>query len=231
MEPGFMDMSIKILIGFFLLFMITRLLGKTTIRHLTPFDFVSAIVLSELLGNGIFETNVSIFYIIYVVLLWGFLMIIMEKYLLKHRSMRGLLEGKPSIIIRNGKIDREQLKQNRMNINQLLSSLRQSETFSLREVAYAILETNGSVSILKKNKYQKVTLDDLNLPPSPTYLCTTLITDGEMIEANLKELGFNKDWLTQQLIAHGYTRVEDVLYADWIYDDGIYIVPYQSKQA
>ncbi|WP_368502956.1 YetF domain-containing protein [Alkalihalophilus sp. As8PL] len=231
MEPGFIDMSIKIIIGFFLLFMITRLLGKTTIRHLTPFDFVSAIVLSELLGNGIFETNVSIWYIIYVVLLWGFLMIIMEKYLLKHRSMRGLLEGKPSIIIRNGKIDREQLKQNRMNINQLLSSLRQSETFSLREVAYAILETNGSISILKKNKYQKVTLEDLNLPLSPTYLCTTLITDGEMIEANLKELGFTKDWLIQQLIGHGYTRVEDVLYADWIYDDGIYIVPYQSKQA
>jgi uncharacterized membrane protein YcaP (DUF421 family) len=231
MEPGFIDMSIKIIIGFFLLFMITRLLGKTTIRHLTPFDFVSAIVLSELLGNGIFETNVSIFYIIYVVLLWGFLMIIMEKYLLKHRSMRGLLEGKPSIIIRNGKIDREQLKQNRMNINQLLSSLRQSETFSLREVAYAILETNGSISILKKNKYQKVTLEDLNLPLSPTYLCTTLITDGEMIEANLKELGFTKNWLIQQLIGHGYTRVEDVLYADWIYDDGIYIVPYQSKQA
>ncbi|ERN51607.1 YetF domain-containing protein [Alkalihalophilus marmarensis] len=231
MEPGFMDMSIKIVIGFFLLFLITRLLGKTTIRHLTPFDFVSAIVLSELLGNGIFETNVSIFYIIYVVLLWGFLMIVMEKYLLKHRSVRGLLEGKPSIIIRNGKLDREQLKKNRMNINQLLSSLRQSETFSLREVAYAILESNGSISILKKNKYQKVTLEDLNLPVSTTYLCTTLITDGEIIDDNLKELGFNHDWLMSQLISHGYNRPEDIVYADWLYDDGIYIVPYQSKKA
>nr|WP_269799277.1 DUF421 domain-containing protein [Bacillus sp. FJAT-45037] len=133
--------------------------------------------------------------------------------------------------MRNGKIDREQLKQNRMNINQLLSSLRQSETFSLREVAYAILETNGSISILKKNKYQKVTLEDLHLPPSPTYFCRTLITDGEVIEDNLNELGSNRDSLTQQIIAHGFTRTEDVLYADWLNDDGIYFVPYQSKEA
>ena len=224
----FADISIKVIIGFFLLFFITIILGRTTIRQLTPFDFVSAIVLSELLGNAIYEQNVGVFYIVYTIGLWGLLLIIMEKVLLKFKKTRAYLEGKPSIIIRDGKIDRKQLKKNRMNLNQLLSLLRQSETFSIREVAYAILETNGSISILKKNLYQKVTLDDLNIAPSPTYLCTSLILDGEIIEDNLSELGFDKAWLEQQLRSQGVTSVKDVLYADWVKDGGIYIIPFQK---
>ncbi len=223
-----MEISLKVIIGFFLLFLITKLLGKTTIKQLTPFDFVSAIVLSELLGNGIYEEKVNIIYIVYTVFLWGVLMIFMEKLLLKYKGIRGFLEGKPSIIIRDGKIDNYQLKKNRMNINQLLSLLRQSEIFSIREVAYAILESNGSISILKKNKYQKVTMQDLQLPDQPVFLSTTLIIDGEILEDNMKDLGFDKNWLKNQLATSGVNSSKEVLYADWLNNDGIYIIPYKS---
>ncbi len=223
-----MEISLKVIIGFFLLFLITKILGKTTIKQLTPFDFVSAIVLSELLGNGIYEEKVNIIYIVYAVFLWGILMIFMEKLLLKYKGFRGFLEGKPSIIIRDGKIDRYQLKKNRMNINQLLSLLRQSEIFSIREVAYAILESNGSISILKKNKYQKVTMQDLQLPDQPVFLSTTLIIDGEVLEDNMNDLGFDKNWLINQLATSGVNSIKEVIYADWLDNDGIYIIPYKS---
>jgi uncharacterized membrane protein YcaP (DUF421 family) len=229
MELSWLDISTKVVIGFFLLFFITLILGKTTIKQLTPFDFVSAIVLSELLGNGIYEEKVHIAYIIFTIFLWGLLMVIIEKILLKFKKLRGILEGNPSIIIRDGQIDRYQLKKNRMNINQLLSMLRQSETFSIREVAFAILESNGSISILKKNKYQKVTLQDLNIAPQPTYLSTSLILDGEVLEDNITDLGYDMEWLHQQLASKGYLRIEDVLYADWVKDDGIYIIPNKAK--
>ncbi|MCG1021179.1 DUF421 domain-containing protein [Sutcliffiella horikoshii] len=212
-----------------MLFTITQILGKTTIKQLTPFDFISAIVLSELLGNGIYEEKVHIAYIFFTIFTWGVLLVIMEKLLLKFKKLRGVLEGNPSIIIRDGQIDRYQLKKNRMNINQLLSVLRQSETFSIREVAFAILESNGSISIMKKSKYQKVTLQDLQIPPQPTYLSTSLIIDGEVLEDNVKDLGFDMGWLQQQIRSKGYSKVDDVLYADWIKDDGIYIIPYRSK--
>ncbi|MEC5423883.1 DUF421 domain-containing protein [Virgibacillus sp. C22-A2] len=227
MELSFIEISLKVIIGFFLLFLITKILGKTTIIQLTPFDFVSAIVLSELLGNGIYEQKVNIIYIVYAVFLWGILMIFMEKLLLKFKGIRGFLEGKPSIIIRDGKIDRYQLKKNRMNINQLLSLLRQSEIFSIREVAYAILESNGSISILKKNKYRKVTMQDLQLPDQPVFLSTTLIIDGEVVEDNIKDLGFDKNWLHNQLATSGVNSSKEVLYADWLNSDGIYIIPYK----
>ena len=230
MELSFTEIGIKVIIGFFLLFFIAKLLGKTTINQLTPFDFISAIVLSELLGNGIYEENVHLIYIFFTVFLWGSLMILMEKLLLKYRRLRGAFEGDPSIVIQNGKINRSQLKKNRMNINQLLSLLRQSETFSIREVSYAILETNGAISIMKKKKYQKVTAEDMKLPLKPAYISISLIIDGEIIEENLREIGQNISWLTNQLKENGYQRSKEVLYADWIKDDGIYIIPYESKQ-
>lgn len=228
-ELNWIDILLKVVIGFFLLFTITQVLGKTTINQLTPFDFISAIVLSELLGNGIYEENVHIAYIFFTIFVWGLLLVIMEKLLLRFKRLRRILEGNPAIIIRDGQIDRQQLKKNRMNINQLLSVLRQSETFSIREVAFAILESNGSISILKKNKYQKVTLQDLQIAPQPTYLSTSLIIDGEILEDNVTDLGYDLQWLQQQIQAKGYSKVEDVLYADWINDDGIYIIPYQFK--
>lgn len=229
MELNWIEILIKVVVGFFMLFTITQILGKTTIKQLTPFDFISAIVLSELLGNGIYEEKVHIVYIFFTIFTWGVLLVIMEKLLLKFKKLRGVLEGNPSIIIRDGQIDRYQLKKHRMNINQLLSVLRQSETFSIREVAFAILESNGSISIMKKSKYQKVTLQDLQIPPQPTYLSTSLIIDGEVLEDNVRDLGFDMEWLQQQIRSKGYSKVDDVLYADWIKDDGIYIIPYRSK--
>ncbi|MBM7095419.1 DUF421 domain-containing protein [Bacillus sp. H-16] len=132
MEPSFLDMTIKLILGFFFLFLflITRLLGRTTINQLTPFDFVSPIVLSELLGNAVFEQNVPVYFVVYSIFLWGILLVIMEKGLLKLKGLRGPLEGKPAIVIRDGKIDRKELKKNRMNLNQLMSLLIQSEVFS-----------------------------------------------------------------------------------------------------
>ncbi|WP_339148198.1 MULTISPECIES: DUF421 domain-containing protein [unclassified Sutcliffiella] len=229
MELNWIEILLKVVLGFFMLFTITQILGKTTIKQLTPFDFISAIVLSELLGNGIYEEKVHIAYIFFTIFTWGVLLVIMEKLLLKFKKLRGVLEGNPSIIIRDGQIDRYQLKKNRMNINQLLSVLRQSETFSIREVAFAILESNGSISILKKSKYQKVTLQDLQIPPQPTYLSTSLIIDGEVLEDNVKDLGFDLEWLEHQVRSKGYSKVDDVLYADWMRDDGIYIIPFRSK--
>ncbi|RNA67971.1 DUF421 domain-containing protein [Alteribacter keqinensis] len=224
MEPSFLDMTFKLILGFFFLFLITRLLGRTTINQLTPFDFVSAIVLSELLGNAVFEQNVPVYFVVYSIFLWGILLVIMEKGLLKLKGLRGPLEGKPAIVIRDGKIDRKELKKNRMNLNQLMSLLRQSEVFSVREVAFAILESNGGISILKKSKYQKVTIEDLKLQEPPVYLPVSVILDGEVLEDNLQELGLTRPWLTNELSARGIYEPRNVMYADYLEGDGLFVV-------
>jgi uncharacterized membrane protein YcaP (DUF421 family) len=88
--------------------------------------------------NALYDDHIHLWYIIYSISLWGALLLLVEYMNQKWLSFRRLSEGKPTALIRNGIIDYEALKKNRMTLNQLQSLLRQSETFSLREVAYVI---------------------------------------------------------------------------------------------
>ncbi|MCQ6277184.1 DUF421 domain-containing protein [Bacillus sp. V3B] len=224
------QMSIKLVIGFFLLFLLIRIIGKKLIDQFTPFHFISAIVLSELLGNAVYQKNVPIIHIFYTILIWGSLLFLVEYLGQKSLWLRQMFEGKPSMVIRNGQIDFEQLKKSRMNINQLQSLLRQSEIFSIREVAFAIIETNGSISVLKKSRYQKTTLQDFNMPYQLVYLPITLIRDGALIKKNLEEINKDDHWLSNQLLANGISKIEDVLFAEWLENDGIIVIPYKPVQ-
>ncbi|HZH58253.1 MAG TPA: DUF421 domain-containing protein [Metabacillus sp.] len=220
--------SIKLVIGFFLLFLLIRVIGRKLIDQFTPFHFISAIVLSELVGNAIYEKRVPISYILFTILLWGGLLFLVEYIGQKSLFLRRMFEGKPSMVIQNGQIDFEQLKKSRMNMNQLQSLLRQSEIFSIREVAFALIEPNGSISVLKKARYQKTTLQDFNMPPHPVYLSITLIKDGILIKEHLKEINKDEQWLKNQLLTHSIYNIEDVLFAEWLENDGLFVVRHKS---
>ncbi|MGG3737316.1 YetF domain-containing protein [Aeribacillus pallidus] len=221
-----MYLTIELMIGFFLLFIIVKLVGKKIINQITPFTFIASIVLGELLGNAVYDHQIGAFYIIYSMVLWGGLLFIVEYLGQKFLAFRGIFEGKPSALIKNGKVDYEELKKNRMNINQLQSLLRQSETFSIREVAFCYLEANGSISILKKSKYQKTTQGDFNMSIKPVYVPVTLIRDGKVLWDELNDLGFNESWLKTQLKSQGISDYKDVFLAEWLEDDGLFVQTY-----
>ncbi|TYS59616.1 DUF421 domain-containing protein [Sutcliffiella horikoshii] len=224
-----LQMSIKLFIGFFILFILIRIIGNKIIDQFTPFHFISAIVLSELLGNAIYEKSVPITYILFTIIIWGCLLFLVEYIAQKSLLLRSMFEGKPSVVIRNGQIDFEQLKKSRMNINQLQSLLRQSETFSIREVAFALIEPNGSISVLKKAQYQKTTLQDFDMPPEPVYLPVALIRDGVLIKEHLIEINKDQQWLKNQLLTYSINKIEDVLFAEWLEDDGLFVIPHKSQ--
>lgn len=215
--------TIELVVGFFVLLIAAKLLGKTQISQLTPFDFVSAIVLGELVGNAIYDSDVKVWSILYAVFVWVILIYTIEIITQKWRKTRSVFEGNPSVIIRNGYIDRKQLNVNQLDINQLLQMLReQKDIFSIREVEYMILEPNGQISVLKKPKYASPTVEDLSLKQKAVYLPISLISDGEVVKDNLKEAGFDEDWLFKQIQRRGITRFKDVLYAEWKPDEGFF---------
>lgn len=113
-----------------------------------------------------------------------------------------------------------------MNLNQLQSLLRQSETFSIREVAFCYLESNGSISILKKSKYQKTTREDFNLLDMPVFVPVTIIRDGVVLRDELIDLGFDEEWLKMQLAANGVKDYKEVLFAEWLEQDGLFVQTY-----
>ncbi|MFS0673724.1 DUF421 domain-containing protein [Ornithinibacillus sp. 179-J 7C1 HS] len=218
-------LTIKVIVGFATLFFIIIITGRTSIYQLTPFHLVFVLVLGDFFGNTIYEDKVRIFHFLYAVGLWTFLMLGIEFMTLKIKSTRSLLLGNPNIIIRDGVMDRKLLTKNKLDVNQVLSILRQNNVFSVREVKYGILEANGQISLLLKSKYQKPDKQDLNLPESPVDLPTSLIIDGEILWDNLHELGFDQQWLDNQLTTNGYDNVKRILYADWRESEGIHVSP------
>lgn len=222
-----MYLTIEIITGFFLLFIIVKFVGKKIINQITPFTFIASIVLGELLGNALYDHQIGVFYIIYSMGLWAILLFVVEYLGQKYLSFRGIVEGKPSALIKNGIVDREELRKNRMNINQLQSLLRQSETFSIREVAFCYLEANGSISILKKTKYQKTTQEDFNMSVKPVYVPVTLIRDGEVLWDEVKDLGFDEEWLRAQLSSQRISEYKTIFLAEWLEDDGLFVQTYQ----
>lgn len=224
------QLTIELTIGFFALFVVTKITRKSQINQITPFDFISAIVLGELLGNAIYDEKIRIWTIMYALALWGILMVFIEKITQKLRRTRKLLEGEPAIIIRNGQIDYKVIKKEKLDINELLSLLRQKDAFSIREIEFAILEQSGNISVLKKSKYESATIEDLKLQEHPVYLPITLILDGEIMKDNLYAIGHDENWLFNQIRKAGEKNIENIFYADWKQDEGIHVVPRNNSQ-
>ncbi|MCM3444755.1 YetF domain-containing protein [Metabacillus halosaccharovorans] len=219
----FGQITIELFFGFIALFVITRILGKTQITQITTFDFISALVLGELVGNAVFDDQVSIAEIFYAVFIWGLLIFILEIITQKWSKTRGFLEGKPTIIIREGQILRDSLKKCKLDINQLQHLIRSKGVFSIRELDYAVLETDGTVSILKKAEYENPTNSDLQVNLEKVHIPITIISDGKILKENLIEAGFNYTWLEQQLKQQNIFRTEEVLYAEWLEGKGLHV--------
>jgi uncharacterized membrane protein YcaP (DUF421 family) len=225
MDVNIGQLTTELIVGFIALFILTKILGKTQISQITPFDFISSIFLGELVGNAMYDDETSIFVILYAILIWGSLVYIIEIISQKFKGTRKFLEGAPTIVIRKGMIDREQLKKSKLDINQLQNLIRQKGYFGLKEVEYAILETNGSLSILPKYQYGSPNRQDLNMhTQKQPDLPVTLILDGELNKDNLSTAGITKSTLMEELHNQGYETIEEVVYAE-MSDGKLLIMP------
>ncbi|RAK15331.1 uncharacterized membrane protein YcaP (DUF421 family) [Anoxybacillus vitaminiphilus] len=213
----------ELVVGYVALLFTTKILGKTQITQITAFDFISALVLGELVGNALYDNNIGISQILFAVALWGALIYITEIITQKKKNFRAILEGKPTLVIAQGKILRDKMAENKLDMNQLQHLLRSKGAFSIREVEYAVLETDGTVSVLKKSPYELPTRQDHQMPEQLVSLPVTLILDGEVIWDNLKEFGFSEKWLKGQIQSFGAKEYKDVLYAEWQKDKGIHV--------
>jgi uncharacterized membrane protein YcaP (DUF421 family) len=219
-------MLVDLLGGYFFLFIIVKILGKTQISQITPFDFISALVLGEFVGSAVFDPKINLIKILFGITVWGILIYLTELTTQKSLKLRLFLEGKPSFIIHEGKLDWKELKKNHLDINQLQQLLRSKEVFSLRDVEYAILEPNGSISILRKQEADKPTYRDLKLNTIKRMVPLTIISDGEVITEHLKESGMDYQALVKLLNERNISSVKDVAYAEWESDKDLFLQVY-----
>lgn len=209
------QLTTELIVGFLALFILTKILGKTQISQITPFDFISSIFLGELVGNAMYDDETSVWVILYAILIWGSLIYIIEIVSQKFKGTRKFLEGAPTIVIRKGMIDRDMLKKSKLDINQLQNLVRQKGYFGLKEVEYAILETNGSLSVMPKYEYGSPNRQDMRIySQEQPELPVTLILDGELNHDNLSTAGLSKKKLMEELHKQGYSTIKEVVYAE-----------------
>ena len=226
----YLYIALELTIGFIGLFLYTKLLGKGHFAQLTPFDFISALVLGELLGNAVYDEKMHLGHILFSTALWALLIFSLISITQKWNKLRKPLEGEPTIVIRRGQLDFDAMRRCRIDLNELQTLLRQKDVFSMEEVEFAIMETNGSLSVLRKPQFEQPERRDLKLTAGPVVLPVTLILDGKLLRDNLPEAGVNEAWLREKLKKAGASGVEDVFYAEWNGNEDPYISLYGNKQ-
>lgn len=216
--------SIRTLVGFCLLLLLTRLLGKKQLSQITIFTYITGIALGNMAGDMVVHRDIKLIDGVVGLTLWAVLTLIVEYVSLKSSKARVILDGEPTIVIKNGKILEKSLASNKLNMDDLSMLLRLKNIFSIKEVDYAILEPNGQLSVLKKVENELITKKDAHIQPTPRqYIPTELVVDGKIVKRNLHELNLSQEWLDQQLKMNGADTIEDVFFAELQSDGSLYI--------
>ena len=206
---SYMELMIKCIIVYFVIIFALRLMGKREVGELSVFDVVIYLVMSELLAISITDTHSSIFRSLVPIAVLAIMQIAISWILLKSKRIRDLFDGKAVILIRDGCIDQQMMRKERYSIDDLMSQLHGKDLSSPDEVAFAILENNGTLSILPK-KSCRVRY------PHP------LISDGVIDREVLRSIGKDREWLTQQLGKQGTTA--EAVFLCLYQKDGLFVI-------
>jgi len=204
---------VRSLIGFFSLFIFTRILGKQQMSQLTFFDYVLGITIGSIAATLTTDLTSRAWLHWMGLAVWFSVVLLLQLITLKSRQLAKAIDGEPVVVIMNGQIMENAMRKARFRAADLLEQLRRQGVFDLSEVEFAVLENNGQVSVLKKSEYQPVTPHDLKLPTVYKGMSTELIFDGIVIEQNLKQLNLDRAWLDEELKKQGINHPSEVFLA------------------
>lgn len=226
--PELIVIVIRSLISFIVLLLLTRLMGKRQVSQLTFFDYIVGITIGSIAAEMSFDQNVRIINGITSLLIWGLIPFILAIISLKSRIFQQLIDGKPTIIIKNGEILEKSMKKVFLSIEELMLLLREKNIFKISDVEIAILETNGQLSVLKKTSQQPVTPQMLKMVLKQEKAPTLLIVDGQILYKNLATLGYTEEWLMKEIRKQGATNTDEVFLAQVSSDGELFVDLYED---
>lgn len=206
---------VRSLIGFFTLLIFARMLGKQQISQLTFFDYVMGITIGSAASSLSVDLTSRAWPHWVSLATWTAAVLALQVITFRSKRADRYLAGEPSIVMMNGHIMEDTMHKLRYTTSDLLEQLRDKDIFDLNRVGFAVLETNGQLSVLLKPEYQPVTPSDLKITSSNGGLSNELIYNGMVIEGNLAKAGVDRIWLEQQLRAQGIASSDDVFLASY----------------
>ncbi len=209
-------MSIVIIRTFILyaiVVLVLRMLGKRQIAQLQPFELVVIIMISELAAVPSGDIGIPLISGIIPILILLISGITLQYLTLKSEKARSIICGRPTILIDKGKILETEIKRIRYNISDLLEQLRIKNIPNISDVEYAILETNGEMSVIPKSQKRPAIPEDFQIAPKYEGLPLTLIMDGLVQAENMKKANVDLQWLQREMKKQQLTSFDQVLLA------------------
>lgn len=185
-------------------------MGKSELSKISPFQLVILFMIAELAAIPIATNTIPALHGIVAIFALLFLQVIISQLSIKNEWFKNFINGKPSILIENGQINVNELKKLRISLNDLLEQLRLGSSPSIADVDYAVLESNGGLSIIPKSGKKPLTTGELGLDPPVTTMPLVAISDGVLYRDNLKRLGVKEQELQNQVRAAGLSDYKDV---------------------
>ncbi len=184
---------IRVVILYLFVTIAIRIMGKRNIGELQPTELVITLLLSEFAAAPIEDNSTPLINSLIPVMILISLEIISSVIAMKSTKFRSLSDGNALLIIKDGKLDQKQLKKLRFTVDDVLAALRQKDVFDINEVAFAVIETNGTLSVLLKPQFQNATKQDVKVKAkNDGYTCPVII-DGVIMKKNLSVLKIKKD--------------------------------------
>jgi len=196
--------------AFILLLLITRILGKQTLSHMTFHDFVTAVVIGAIAANLGFNEKIKHFHTIISLLVFTGTAYTLSHLAIKNRKLRKWISGTPTVLIENGKILETNMNNIKYTMDSLNQALREKDIFDIQEVEYALLEGNGKLSVMKKKAYRGLTQENLDRLKIENRFPVELVMDGNIVNENIGE--YYKLKIEDELRSRGKS-IGDVFYA------------------
>lgn len=220
---------VRTFILYILVIVALRLMGKREIGQLQPFELVVILMISELAAIPSENVGIPLLSGIIPILVLLLTSVALAWITLKSERARSILCGTPTILIERGKILERELKKNRYNLSDLLEELRIKNVPNIADVEFAVLETNGQVSVFPKAQKRPTIPEDFHMTTQYEGLPLTLIMDGSLNEKNLHQANKNLAWLRGELKKQNIDQLNQVLLASLDSSGTLFVQAKQPK--
>ncbi len=199
-------------VAFLYLFVISKLLGKKQIAQLEFIDYTVGISLGSIAAEMATNTEVPFYYFLIAMTIFFLFAVLVAVVGRKTTFLKRLLKGKPATLIYDGKINYKELKKNKIDVNDLLSMLREKGYFDIADVAYAVFEPSGELSVLPVGAQKPLVMEDLDKDKiKPAQLEDIVVVDGVLSWSGLNNAGKDEQWLFKRLGVTAGKDLKDIL--------------------
>ena len=210
---NFLNICFRTILVLIILFFITKMMGKKQISELNFFDYVVGITIGSIAADISLDIEKNMIAGIAALFIYGFISYIISFVSIKSILARRFFIGVPTVLVEKGKIIESGLKKSKIDVNDLLMVARENGYFNLDEIDYALMEVNGNISFLPKEKEKPVTKKDMKIKCNNEGLTVNAIIDSKYMANNMKAINKDKEWLDHELKVNGYDNYDNILLA------------------